>query len=134
MVPDGGANNGNLKDELRTGVVAKSNSAGGACDVRDCSLGGLRNVVLANCAERISAGGFDTAAGATPDVLEVELSWDLGSGTANEKPDGEPNTGGRGIAAAVRLVGGMTDGWPNVWLGVVGILGVDVPVAKIDGP
>ena len=59
----------------------------------------------------IPAGGAGNVAGAASDgELQVELPWVTGSGMANLKPDGGPNTGGLAIATAPGLVGAVTDG------------------------
>lgn len=80
----------------------------------------------------ISVDDADPAAEAAPDRgLGVVFSCVFGPGMANVKPDGVPNTGGLAIAVVPGLVEAMTDGSPNVCLCVVG---VDVRVAKIDGP
>ena len=62
-------------------------------------------------AKVIPAGIADTGArAASDDELQVVLPWVTGSGMANLKPDGGPNTGGLAIATAPGLVGVVTDG------------------------
>lgn len=56
----------------------------------------------------IPAGG--AAGAASDDELQVVLPWVMGSGMANLKPDGGPNTGKLAIANVPGLVGAVTDG------------------------